>query len=306
MAFQYPFFRGNYKWKSNEVISLGGRERSKFYRLLLWIQVWNKLRKLKKKKNIIGLFSLWCTECALVGSYFGKYNKLKHFTWLCGQDAKKGNKYVKLIRPKADELIAMSDFLKREFYKNYSINPEHVIPLGANPDEFSDTHFNRDIDVLGVGSLIPLKQYDVFTKVISRLAVSIPAINSIICGKGPEEENIGLLIKALHLKNNIKLVGELPHKDTLQFMQRARIFMHTSNYEGLGTVCIEALYAGAHVVSFTRPMDKEIPHWHHVSNEEDMVKKVLDLLQSETTKYEPVSAYDASAIVKNIMGLFNR
>ena len=102
----------------------------------MWRNLWSTLHKIKKENNIIGLFSFWVTECAFIGKYFGKRNNLKHFGWVTGQDAKKGNKYIPLIRPEPYELIAMSDFLSKEFYKNYAVKPLYIIPNGIDPSLF--------------------------------------------------------------------------------------------------------------------------------------------------------------------------
>ena len=304
ITFQYPFFKSVYKWRGNEVISFGGKERGKIHRLLLWVRVWRKLARLRRTKNVIGLFSLWHTECALVGGYFGRFHDLTHYTWLCGQDAKKGNKYVNLARPHADGLVAMSDFLKREFFKNYGVDPAHVIPIGVDPDEFSNGKFERTIDVLGAGSLIPLKQYDIFVIVINRLRYTMPDIRAELCGSGPEESRLKSLVAEQHLGDHVILHGEIPHSEVLQLMQTAKIFLHTSNYEGFGTVCLEALYAGAHVVSFTKPMDSQIEHWHHVSDEEEMVKKVTELLRGPI-EHQSIRAYTAADVAGSIVALFH-
>ena len=37
--------------------------------------------------------------------------------------------------------------------------------------------------------------------------------------------------------------------------------------------CLEALYAGCHVISFCKPMNTDFEHWHIVNTEEDMIKK---------------------------------
>src|SRR2546421_3800232 len=95
LAFQYPFSAGDYLWNGIRVISFGGREKGKFYRLVLWLCVWRTLKRLKKENNILGLFSFWCGECALLGKRFGRKYNLPHFIWLLGQDAKKENRYVK-------------------------------------------------------------------------------------------------------------------------------------------------------------------------------------------------------------------
>ena len=112
------------------------------------------------------------------------------------------------------------------------------------------------------------------------------------------------LITTLNRGNNIKLAGEIPHINALQLMQRAKIFLHTSNYEGLGTVCIEALYAGSHVVSFTKPMDLDIQHWHHVRDEAEMTKKVRELLQDTAISHESVCPFSSNDIAVSMMNLF--
>ena len=304
LAFQYPFVKATYQWHNTEVISFGGKERGKFHRLKIWAQAWHKLMVLKRSKNILGIFSLWCTECALIGSCFGKFYGLKHYNWLCGQDAKAGNKYVKLIRPKSNELIAMSDFLKREFYTNYHILPTYVIPIGVDAEQSSKVDSTRPIDLLGAGSLIPLKQYDVFVKVIHQLNSRHEALNTIICGKGPEEEQLNKLILNFKIQNNISLAGEIPHNEVLKLMKRTKIFLHTSNYEGFGTVCLEALCAGTHVVSFTKPMDGHIDHWHHVTNFDEMVEKVSLLLNDKGLSHDPVIPYSSNVVAKIMMELY--
>ena len=133
----------------------------------------------------------------------------------------------------------------------------------------------RDITILGVGSLIPLKQYDVFIDVVKEIIKEIPLTNAILCGKGPEEIQLQKLIEQYQLQDNIILTGEKPHTETLRLMQRTKIFLHTSNYEGFSTVCLEALYAGCHVISFIKPMQHDIDHWHIVKTKVEMIKKQL-------------------------------
>ena len=88
-------------------------------------------------------------------------------------------------------------------------------------------------------------------------------------------------------------------------MQRSKIFLHPSSYEGFGVVCLEALYAGAHVISFCKPMIKDIEHWHIVNSKEEMLKKLLKILCNTSTEYRAilVSSIDESA--KAVMQIFN-
>ncbi|MBK9485561.1 MAG: hypothetical protein IPO01_10185 [Chitinophagaceae bacterium] len=62
---------------------------------------------------------------------------------------------------KAEELIALSDFLQTEFEKNYGIKPAFVIPPGIDSKQFISPIKEKDIDLLAAGSLIPLKQFEI-------------------------------------------------------------------------------------------------------------------------------------------------
>jgi len=305
LTFQYPFFAGTYLWNGIEVVAFGGKGKGKIHRQVTWLKVLQHLRKLNKQYQITGLLSFWLNECALIGGRFSKLKGIKHLCWVLGQDAKEGNKYAQRLKPKADELIALSDFIIKEYSKNYSIRPAHIIPVGIDTMLFGKGGRERDIDILGAGSLIPLKQFDIFIKMVSLLKQSHPNVKAVICGKGPERERLLAIIKTLGLENNLKLAGELPHAEVLALMQRSKLLLHTSAYEGFGAVCLEALYAGAHVVSFVRPMDVPISNWYIANNEDDMLQKAEALLNVTQPVYSPVLPYSIADNAKAMMKLFD-
>lgn len=305
LSFHYPVLAApNYSWNGNDVTTFSAKQPRGFKHVLLWLRVWKKLKQLNKQYEIAGLLSLWCAECALVGKYFAAAHSLKHFIWISGQDARCNNKYIKLIKPRPGDLVAMSHFLVREFSKNHAITPAHVIPLGVDATMFMPGNTNRDIDIMGAGSLIPLKQYDVFIKVVQQLAVNRPGIKGVICGGGPEEAKLLAMLRDAGLQNNITFCGELPHAQVLAYMQRSKVFLHPSSYEGFGAVNLEALYAGAHVISFVKPMDEEIPHWHIVTTQQQMAQTAEALLQNPFTDYSAVLPYLINDVARQMMALF--
>lgn len=304
LTFQYPFIESEYQWNGIKVLSIGGKNKGGFFHIITWIKVWNALKKLNKEYNLIGLLSFWLGECAFVGNRFAKKQRLGHYCWLVGQDVKKGNKYFNWIKPKGDSLIAMSDFLAKHFKLNYNVSPLHVIPFGVDTSLFGEAPLKRDIDVLGAGSFIPLKQYHLFVETIAFLQRSIPGINAVICGNGPEREQLQAMVKSLHLENNISFTGELPHSEVLALMQRSKVFLHPSNYEGFSTVLSEALYAGAHVVSFCKPMVKDFRHHYVVKTNEEMNKGVLKILSSKNLDHLPVLVCSVQQVAKNVISLF--
>ena len=107
------------------------------------------------------------------------------------------------------------------------------------------------------------------------------------------------------LEENVSLAGELPYQEVLAMMQRAKILLHPSAYEGFSGVCMEALYAGAHVISFCRAMNENIDHWYIVQSEEEMKEKILELLHDPGTAYKSVTAFPMDDTVKKIMELFS-
>jgi len=303
IAFQYPFTNVEYNWNNNTVIPLNGGNKSGVDRIKTWLNAWFKLKQLKKENNIIGIFSCWCGECALVGKYFAKTNNIKHFTWLCGQDAKASNKLVKYIKPSPGSLIAISDFLADEFQQNFHIRPAHIIPIGINTSMFNAPPVAKDIDILGAGSLIPLKQFNIFIEVVEALQKKIPSIKTMICGDGTEKEKLQQLIAEKNLQQHIFLTGEKPHTEVLELMQRSKLLLHPSSYEGFGAVCIEALYAGVHVISFCKPLYRQIQHWHIVADKNEMQQTAYMLLKNNPD-YSPVLVSDINNSAVSILKLY--
>ncbi len=304
LSFQYPFERKEYSWFAVPVISFGGKNRGGFARLLLRRKILTKLKELHRKKKITGILSFWYNECAWIGKEFAAKNDIKHYCWLLGQDARAGNRYIKYVKLKAGELIALSDFLQDEFERNYGTRPQYMIPPGVTTTHLNAPAKEKDVDIIAAGSLIPLKQYDVFIEVIEAVKKEIPGVKAVLVGNGPQKERLQSLIIKKQLTQNITLTGELPHAEVLQWMQRGRIFLHPSSYEGFGVVCLEALQAGCHVISFCRPMKQNIEHWYIVNSKEAMKQKTLEVLQEKHTVHTPSIPFLITDTVKAVADLF--
>ena len=304
ISFQYPYVEREYNWHGCKIIAMGGKRKGGLFRVLLWRRVWRRLKKLKSCSDIKGILSFWCGECALVGNRFSKRYNIKHHCWLLGQDAQRSNKYVARIKPAAEELIAMSDFLAETFYSAHGILPAHIIENGISVQAFQNAVTERAIDILGAGSLIPLKQYELFIEIIKAIKKTFPSIKAVIAGKGVEEKKLRLLITSNELDDNLSLTGELPHDETLKLMQRSRIFLHSSRYEGFSTVCLEALAAGCRVLSFTQAMRSPVQHWEIFSDKETMQRRVIEILNDKSMQYYPVFPFTMESAVSKIMQLY--
>ena len=202
-AFHYPHTIKKYQWHNNKIIPLNGTHTKKLFRLTIWLKIFFEIRKIKKQFSIVGIFSMWCGECTLVAKHVAKIFQLKYLCWILGQDARESNTMVKRIGPEASSLVAMSDFLADEFYKNHKIKPQHVIPDGVDVTLFNSQLPAKDIDIVGAGSLSTLKQYNIFVDVVYMLKQQNPNIKTVLCGDGEEGENIKAQIKKSGLEKNI-------------------------------------------------------------------------------------------------------
>jgi glycosyltransferase involved in cell wall biosynthesis len=303
IAFQYPFKKSTYQWNNCSVTSFNGRNKGGIRKLLLRRKILQYLSRLHREETIIGLLSCWLGEAAAVGKTFARQKGLPHYCWLMGQDARAGNPYVRKFAFNGNELICLSDALQQELKKNYGLTAAATVYPGIDPDVFSPRTLTRDIDILAAGSLIALKQFNLLIETVKELVPLHPALKVVLCGRGPEEQRLKKAIAEAGLQKIILLTGEIPHTELLLLMQRSRIFLHPSSYEGFSGVCMEALYAGCRVISFTRAVNQEVENWSVVNDLPAMKEQTKILLAApENTKKMMISNIDTT--VKEIMQLF--
>ena len=147
-------------------------------------------------------------------------------------------------------LTAGSAFAAETFTQHTRRTVDHVIPLGLDTDYLQHiaAPAARDIDVLGVGSLIPVKDYAAFIDVVARLRPAFPQIRTCIIGEGPLQEALERQIAEHGLREHVVLAGAMPRDAVFRHMLRSRVFLHTARYESQGYVFLEALFAGLPVV----------------------------------------------------------
>ena len=251
IAFQYPYKKKGYSWNGIKVYSAGGKGKGNFFRLLTWSRVIKYFLKINFKNKVRGIHSFWLTECAFIGQTLSILFNIPHVASLMGQDAKKSNNYLKYLNLSKLSITAGSNFSLDILKQHISLNSNSipVIPFGIENLNISYDN-NREIDLLGVGSLIPLKNYNLFIEIVNKLVKDFPALNSVLIGDGEQKPELENSIAEKNLLNNITLTGKIPRNEVFNYMQRSKIFLHTSSYESQGMVFLEALFSGLYVVSF--------------------------------------------------------
>jgi glycosyltransferase involved in cell wall biosynthesis len=300
LTFQFPFTKQKYNWHNCDVIPLDGSNK-KWKQAYVWYKAYNVLREINKKNPIHILHSFWLGECALIGNIFSKNKNIKHICTSIGQDVLKEKFYFKLFPLKKTVLICESNVQKKIFLTQNKYKPK-VVSWGINTNDFID-NTNKTFDIIGVGSLIPVKNFQLFIEVIYELDKIYP-VNTMIIGEGFEKELLHKKIKELQLENVITLTGLLNYKETLSNISKSKILLHTSNHEGFGMIFAEALQCKAMIVSKEVGCSFVSKNWQIGNSKNEMIAACLKSLTvsfSETEK----NPFLIEKTVENYLKVYN-
>lgn len=245
ITFQFPFTKSSYDWHNCNIIPLNGKNK-KWKKILIWNSAFQLLKKLNKKQPISIIHSFWLGECAFVGNLFSNKFNIKHICTLMGQDVKKKNFYLKLLPLQNMNLICLSTFQKQYLLENDSLQPK-IIPWGITKTKFLPST-QKTIDIIGVGSLIPVKNYELFIDIVFEIHKTLP-LKVVLLGDGKDKEKLQKKIKQLQLENAITLTGKLSYNKTLEYISKAKVLLHTSHFESFGMIFPEALESKTLIVS---------------------------------------------------------
>lgn len=163
---------------------------------------------------------------------------------------------------RADRVVAVSRGVRRDLIATLGLPDEQVVVVG-NPVVTPDLHVERAADpgdpwlvpgqppvVLGVGRLVPAKDFATLLRAFARIADRTPA-RLVILGEGPERAALEGLATQLGLAGRVRLPGFVANP--YAYMARASAFVLSSAYEGLPGALIEAMACGCPVASTACP-----------------------------------------------------
>ncbi len=300
IAFQYPYKNKSYEWNGIQVHSLAGKN-SKIKKTIIWLRAVSLAKKINRTNNIDVIHSLWLGECALVGNILSKQFNCKHICTLMGQDVKSSNRYLRLSKNKKIVIVALSKNQADEFYRITGRAVDQIIHWGIDYQPVNNTE--RDIDLFAAGSLIPLKNYSLLIRTVEEIIKVKPDVKCILAGAGPEELKLKSLVKEKGLEKNITFTGLLNRREIFKLMQRSKIFVHPSTFEGSGYVFAEALANGMNIVSFNVGYAHEHPKWFIAEDEQDFINQSTNLLASELD-YRPIDYFKIKKTIQDYAALY--
>lgn len=202
----------------------------------------------------------------------------------------KNNFILRLIRHisflKSDGVVFQTEQAKNYF--SDSIKKKSTViynPINNSlPDRYQG---NRKDVIVNFCSLTKQKNLDLLIDSFFAISKEFPSIKLYIYGEGPEREHLEEKVKELNLQNRVFLPGY--SIDIYEKVKMAKVFISSSNYEGMSNSMLEALCLGVPTICTDCPCGgaKEIiknginGFLVPVNNQAELVKMMRYLLQND-------------------------
>jgi glycosyltransferase involved in cell wall biosynthesis len=167
--------------------------------------------------------------------------------------AKAGDFIERRLAPplyRSSRVVTLSESSRRE-----------LIDLGYKPDRVSavppgiDARFRpggrRAVEplVVAVGRLVPVKRYERLIRAAHEARRSVPDLQLVIVGEGPEREGLLQLIDELDASSWISIRGSVSDEQLVRLYRRAWVVASASAREGWGMTLTEAAACGTPAVA---------------------------------------------------------
>lgn len=214
----------------------------------------------------------------------------------------KNLKFLKKIFPKslkrADHIITVSEFSKKELIDIYNIDPKKITAVLLGIDEkFNKIHTKDEIAkikekyktgekyILSLGTLEPRKNIPTLIKAFDLYCQKNPdsKINLVLTGmKGWLYEEIFSSIKNQDTKNRIIFTGYVLDEELPLIYQGSSLFICPSFYEGFGLPVAESMASGIPVITST-------------------AESLVEVGQDATVKFDPTNPEELNTKIETVL-----
>jgi len=123
----------------------------------------------------------------------------------------------------------------------------HVIPGGLDRARYRPSSATPGTDIIFVGRLAPIKRPELLLEAIERVTRVLPALKATIVGDGDLRAALEERAGRLGIAHNVVFTGR--RADVHHLLQAARVFVLTSQSEGVALSLMEALACGVPAVA---------------------------------------------------------
>lgn len=182
------------------------------------------------------------SERANTSAHFGK-----------GPGGSASRALVRLLYPRADRVIAVSDGVADDLRDNFGVDTDKLIAI-PNPIDVDAIAAKAALApevvvgapyVLAAGRLVKSKNFDMLIRAFAEAGMEGRTL--VIIGEGPERESLQQTASAAGVADRVLLPGFVANPYPL--MAGAEIFLLSSNAEGFPNGLVEAMAVGAPVIA---------------------------------------------------------
>lgn len=168
-----------------------------------------------------------------------------------GRRLQQYNNIVTICDEMKEETANLFPFLKDKLLRIYNpFNFDRILNLSE--ERVENKYYDEDFIIAIARLTIHQKDFPTLIKGFKK-AKELSNISEklLILGDGPDREKIEKMIKDKNMEKDVILLGSI--KNPYPWLKQAKIFVHSSKYEGLPTVLIEALILKKKVISSACP-----------------------------------------------------
>jgi 1,2-diacylglycerol 3-alpha-glucosyltransferase len=295
IALEYPYKSTPYKWHEAQIYPCNGQNRK-------WLKYRTSYRafswgfKLDKQYNFDAIHSFWLTRVGAIGASIAEKIKIPHYITSMGQDALNPNlTLLNMLKknPEAHQVVTLSRFHLDKLYESSGVMTPHCIPWGIDSNKDYKEDKERTIDVLGVGSLLPVKNWSKWLQIIQKSVEEKPNLRCMLIGDGPLRKKLEAEAKQLGIAKNVVFTGNLPRQEVLKEMRKATVLLHTSDFESFGYVFSEAYSNGCAIVTTPVGIAPEM-------TEEDDIDPFFLLDRGRNRDFNPKRVYSNETTVAGL------
>ncbi len=140
------------------------------------------------------------------------------------------------------QVVVRGSRAREVFRSRGAFNPIEVITGGIDGVTFAPPLTPPDIDLIFTGRLAEIKRIDVFLRTVRLVRDAVPSVSAIIVGDGERRTALEALARELDIGDCITFAGH--QADVAGWLRRSKIFVLTSDSEGLALSLMEAMMCG--------------------------------------------------------------
>jgi glycosyltransferase involved in cell wall biosynthesis len=141
-----------------------------------------------------------------------------------------------------DQIITMGTGAKRFLEEREIASAISAVPGGIDDHYFSPNGDARKYDLIVTARLVPIKRLDVFLRVVAAASRSRPDLLAVIVGDGEQRKTLAALAGELGIADRVIFAGH--QEDVASYLRKSRLFLLTSDSEGLALSLMEAMMCG--------------------------------------------------------------